>query len=100
MEPSFVNQREPATVHWFRRCSVIIPFKLLGTNDYRIWSSAVKLALQARNKYGFVDGTCLRASYASSDVSQSEQSLSELPSSVQPESTRKTQPFSKAVLSE
>ncbi|GKD96387.1 putative LTR copia-type gag-polypeptide [Tanacetum coccineum] len=48
--------------------SVIIPSKLLGTKNYRIWSGAVKLALQARNKYGFVDGTCLRESYATSDV--------------------------------
>ncbi|GJU89948.1 ribonuclease H-like domain-containing protein [Tanacetum coccineum] len=48
--------------------SVIIPFKLLCTENYRIWSGAVKLALQARNKYGFVDGTCLKESYATSDV--------------------------------
>ncbi|GKE46675.1 ribonuclease H-like domain-containing protein, partial [Tanacetum coccineum] len=48
--------------------SVIIPFKLLGTENYRIWFDAVKLALQARNKYVFVDGTCLKESYASSDV--------------------------------
>ncbi|GKA33495.1 ribonuclease H-like domain-containing protein, partial [Tanacetum coccineum] len=46
---------------------VIIPFKLLGTENYRIWSCAVKLALQARNKYGFVDGTCLKESYATSN---------------------------------
>ncbi|GJR37679.1 ribonuclease H-like domain-containing protein [Tanacetum coccineum] len=48
--------------------SVIIPFKLLGTEKYRIWSDAVKLALQARNKYVFIDGTCLKETYASSDV--------------------------------
>ncbi|GJW42003.1 putative RNA-directed DNA polymerase [Tanacetum coccineum] len=48
--------------------SVIIPFKLLGTENYRIWSGAVKLALQVRNKYGFVDGSCLKESYATSDV--------------------------------
>ncbi|GJU04576.1 ribonuclease H-like domain-containing protein [Tanacetum coccineum] len=47
---------------------VIISFKLLGTKNYRIWSGAVKLALQARNKYGFVDGSCLKESYATSDV--------------------------------
>ncbi|GKC23483.1 ribonuclease H-like domain-containing protein [Tanacetum coccineum] len=47
---------------------VIIPFKLLGTKNYRIWSGAVKLALQARNKYGFVDRSCLKESYATSDV--------------------------------
>ncbi|GJR33561.1 ribonuclease H-like domain-containing protein [Tanacetum coccineum] len=48
--------------------SVIIPFKLLGTENYRIWSGAVKLALQDKNKYGFVDGTCLKESYTTSDV--------------------------------
>ncbi|GJZ37802.1 putative RNA-directed DNA polymerase [Tanacetum coccineum] len=48
--------------------SVIIPFKLLGTENYRIWSGAVKLALQAWNKYGFVDGSCLKESYATSEV--------------------------------
>ncbi|GJZ77445.1 ribonuclease H-like domain-containing protein [Tanacetum coccineum] len=48
--------------------SVIIPFKLLGTHNYIIWSGAVKLALQVRNKYGFIDGSCLKESYATSDV--------------------------------
>ncbi|GKD94437.1 putative RNA-directed DNA polymerase [Tanacetum coccineum] len=28
----------------------LIPFKLLGTENYRVWSSAMKLALHARNK--------------------------------------------------
>ncbi|GJW38949.1 ribonuclease H-like domain-containing protein [Tanacetum coccineum] len=46
----------------------LIPFKLLGTENYRIWSGAMKLALQARNKYGFVDGTCVKESYATSQV--------------------------------
>ncbi|GKC20988.1 ribonuclease H-like domain-containing protein [Tanacetum coccineum] len=32
--------------------SVIIPFKLLGTENYRIWFGAMKLALQVRNKFG------------------------------------------------
>ncbi|GJX72276.1 ribonuclease H-like domain-containing protein [Tanacetum coccineum] len=48
--------------------SVLVPFKLLGTENYRMWNNAMKLALQARNKYGFVDGTCLKESYAESDV--------------------------------
>nr|GEU47630.1 putative Gag-polypeptide of LTR copia-type [Tanacetum cinerariifolium] len=47
---------------------VIIPFKLLDTENYRIWFGVVKLALQARDKYGFVDGTCIKESYATSDV--------------------------------
>ncbi|GKF24076.1 ribonuclease H-like domain-containing protein, partial [Tanacetum coccineum] len=41
---------------------------MLGTENYRIWSVAVKLALQVRNKYDFVDGSCLKESYATSDV--------------------------------
>ncbi|GJZ88337.1 ribonuclease H-like domain-containing protein, partial [Tanacetum coccineum] len=48
--------------------SVLVPFKLLGTENYRMWNNAMKLALQARNKYGFVDGSCVRDSYADSDV--------------------------------
>ncbi|GJR79770.1 putative RNA-directed DNA polymerase, partial [Tanacetum coccineum] len=48
--------------------SILVPFKLLGIENYRMWNNAMKLALQARNKYGFVDGTCLRESYVESDV--------------------------------
>ncbi|GJU59977.1 ribonuclease H-like domain-containing protein [Tanacetum coccineum] len=48
--------------------SVLIPFKLQGTENYRIWNGAMKLALQARNKFGFVDGTCLKSAYDTSNV--------------------------------
>ncbi|GJR71206.1 ribonuclease H-like domain-containing protein [Tanacetum coccineum] len=41
---------------------------MLGTENYRIRSGAMKLALEAKNKYGFVDGTCLKTAYASGDV--------------------------------
>ena len=40
--------------------TTLIPFKLLGTENYRIWYGAMKLALQARNKYSFVDGSCVK----------------------------------------
>ncbi|GKD55685.1 ribonuclease H-like domain-containing protein [Tanacetum coccineum] len=33
-----------------------------------IWASAMKLALHARNKFSFIDGTCLKASYSTSEV--------------------------------
>ncbi|GJW48067.1 ribonuclease H-like domain-containing protein [Tanacetum coccineum] len=46
----------------------LIPFKLTGPKNYRIWASAMKLALQARNKYAFVDGSCVKSAYASSNV--------------------------------
>ncbi|GKB05380.1 ribonuclease H-like domain-containing protein [Tanacetum coccineum] len=47
---------------------VIILFKLLDTKNYRIWSGVVKLALQARNKYGFVDGTEIASSAREADA--------------------------------
>ncbi|KAJ0581436.1 putative transcription factor interactor and regulator CCHC(Zn) family [Helianthus annuus] len=39
----------------------IISVKLKGSENYRIWSNAMHLALQVKNKIGFVDGTCLRS---------------------------------------
>ncbi|KAJ0495203.1 putative RNA-directed DNA polymerase [Helianthus annuus] len=38
----------------------IVGIKLKGTENYRVWSSAMKLALEAKNKFGFVDGKCKR----------------------------------------
>ncbi|GKA09222.1 ribonuclease H-like domain-containing protein [Tanacetum coccineum] len=34
--------------------TTLIPFKLQGTENYRIWASAMKPALQARNKFSFM----------------------------------------------
>nr|GEX15260.1 ribonuclease H-like domain-containing protein [Tanacetum cinerariifolium] len=48
--------------------SDLIPFKLLGTENYRIWNNAMKLALQARNKFQFVDGSCVKSAYETSLV--------------------------------
>ncbi|KAJ0852481.1 putative transcription factor interactor and regulator CCHC(Zn) family [Helianthus annuus] len=36
----------------------IVSIKLKGTENYRVWSSAMKLALEAKNKFGFIDGKC------------------------------------------
>ncbi|KAJ0860963.1 putative transcription factor interactor and regulator CCHC(Zn) family [Helianthus annuus] len=36
----------------------IIGIKLKGTENYKVWSSAMKLALEAKNKFGFIDGKC------------------------------------------
>ncbi|XP_035834242.1 uncharacterized protein LOC118482717 [Helianthus annuus] len=33
----------------------IVGIKLKGTENYRVWSSAMKLALEAKNKFGFID---------------------------------------------
>ncbi|XP_022041183.1 uncharacterized protein LOC110943757 [Helianthus annuus] len=39
----------------------IVNIKLKGTENYSVWSSAMKLALEAKNKYGFIDGKCVRS---------------------------------------
>ncbi|GJT84700.1 ribonuclease H-like domain-containing protein [Tanacetum coccineum] len=38
----------------------IIGFKLTGTENYKMWSTAMKIALVGKNKFGFVDGTCVK----------------------------------------
>ncbi|GJS29325.1 ribonuclease H-like domain-containing protein [Tanacetum coccineum] len=48
--------------------TALIPFKLQGIKNYRVWASAVKLALRTRNKFSFVNGTCLKTAYTISDV--------------------------------
>ncbi|GJT44816.1 putative RNA-directed DNA polymerase [Tanacetum coccineum] len=44
----------------------LINLKLTGSENYRVWSNAMKIALQARNKMCFVDGTCTKVAYATS----------------------------------
>ncbi|KAJ0463519.1 putative RNA-directed DNA polymerase [Helianthus annuus] len=39
----------------------IVNIKLKGTENYSVWSSAMKLALEAKNKYGFIDGKCVKS---------------------------------------
>ncbi|KAJ0683165.1 putative retrotransposon gag domain, retrotransposon Copia-like protein [Helianthus annuus] len=39
----------------------IVNIKLKGTENYVVWSNAMKLALMAKNKIGFIDGTCARS---------------------------------------
>ncbi|GKF55786.1 putative transcription factor interactor and regulator CCHC(Zn) family protein, partial [Tanacetum coccineum] len=38
--------------------SPLIPMKLTGTKNYKIWSIAMRLALSNKNKLGFTDNTC------------------------------------------
>ncbi|GKD47042.1 ribonuclease H-like domain-containing protein [Tanacetum coccineum] len=40
--------------------SQLITFKLEGTENYKVWSAAVELALHTRNKIGFINGKCVR----------------------------------------
>ncbi|GJX71810.1 ribonuclease H-like domain-containing protein [Tanacetum coccineum] len=44
----------------------IVTVKLFGVENYRIWASAMKLALQIKHKIGFITGTCVRSDYLAS----------------------------------
>ncbi|GKC95956.1 ribonuclease H-like domain-containing protein, partial [Tanacetum coccineum] len=46
--------------------NTIISVKLTGTENYRVWAAAMKLAINTRNKTGFLDGTCFKSTYANS----------------------------------
>ncbi|GKA28532.1 ribonuclease H-like domain-containing protein, partial [Tanacetum coccineum] len=41
----------------------IVIVKLTGVENYKIWASAMKLALQIKHKIGFIAGTCVRSDY-------------------------------------
>ena len=38
----------------------LLTCKLCGTENYKVWSCAMILALETKNKLGFIDGTCDR----------------------------------------
>ncbi|XP_071704621.1 uncharacterized protein [Rutidosis leptorrhynchoides] len=46
----------------------LITQKLKGTENYNVWSCALKLALQTKNKLGFIDGSRARFEYEDDDV--------------------------------
>ncbi|GKE84452.1 ribonuclease H-like domain-containing protein, partial [Tanacetum coccineum] len=39
----------------------VVSIKLNGTENYQVWSCAMLLALEGKNKTGFIDGTCRRS---------------------------------------
>ncbi|GJX82744.1 ribonuclease H-like domain-containing protein [Tanacetum coccineum] len=46
--------------------NTIISVKLTGTENYRVWAAVMKLAINTRNKTGFIDGSCVKSAYANS----------------------------------
>ncbi|GKC03026.1 retrovirus-related pol polyprotein from transposon TNT 1-94 [Tanacetum coccineum] len=44
----------------------LINIKLTGSENYKVWDTAMSIALQARNKMVFVDGLCVKSAYAPS----------------------------------
>ncbi|GKB45530.1 ribonuclease H-like domain-containing protein [Tanacetum coccineum] len=39
----------------------VVSIKLKGTENYHVWSNAMLLALEGKNKTGFIDGSCKRS---------------------------------------
>ncbi|XP_076930494.1 uncharacterized protein LOC143595342 [Bidens hawaiensis] len=39
----------------------IVNVKLKGTENYNVWASSIELALNVKNKIGFIKGTCVRS---------------------------------------
>ncbi|XP_035832785.1 uncharacterized protein LOC110877381 [Helianthus annuus] len=39
----------------------VVNIKLKGTENYVVWSNAMQLALMAKNKLGFIDGSCKKS---------------------------------------
>ncbi|GKB93269.1 ribonuclease H-like domain-containing protein [Tanacetum coccineum] len=46
--------------------NTIISVKLTGTENDKVWAAAMKLAINTRNKTGFINGTCAKSAYANS----------------------------------
>ncbi|KAG8482872.1 hypothetical protein CXB51_023953 [Gossypium anomalum] len=40
----------------------LVSYQLLGTENFTVWSCAMRIALLAKNKLGFVDGSCSKES--------------------------------------
>ncbi|KAJ0431247.1 putative RNA-directed DNA polymerase [Helianthus annuus] len=52
-DPLYLHPSDSSTL-------TIVSIKLKGTENYPVWSNAMRLALEAKNKYGFIDGKCIK----------------------------------------
>nr|GEU56157.1 hypothetical protein [Tanacetum cinerariifolium] len=46
--------------------NTIVFVKLTSAENYMVWAGAMKLAINTRNKTGFIDGSCVKSAYANS----------------------------------
>ncbi|GKB62047.1 ribonuclease H-like domain-containing protein [Tanacetum coccineum] len=52
---------DPLHLHNDSTALTVIYVKLTGTENYQVWSFVMLLALEGKNKTGFIDGTCMRS---------------------------------------
>ncbi|XP_070030012.1 uncharacterized protein [Nicotiana sylvestris] len=58
------NPRHPLYLQPFDNPgNVIISIQLKGTENYPVWSKAMVIALRAKRKLGFIDGSCTKAQF-------------------------------------
>lgn len=55
-DPLFIGNSDSSS-------AVLVPIKLVGSENYGIWSRAMRIALLGKRKYGFVTGTCTKDLY-------------------------------------
>ncbi|KAI3683195.1 hypothetical protein L1987_83695 [Smallanthus sonchifolius] len=59
---SKLDASDPLYLHASDSCNLTIAnVKLKGTENYTVWANAIKLALEVKNKVGFIDGTCIKS---------------------------------------
>ncbi|XP_049410702.1 uncharacterized protein LOC125873920 [Solanum stenotomum] len=59
-----IDQNDPLYIGASYSSSVVlIPIKLIGSENYGIWSRSMRIALLEKRKYGFVTGACTRGLY-------------------------------------
>ncbi|KAF7807592.1 uncharacterized protein G2W53_039753 [Senna tora] len=61
------QRRDPTYIHPSDNPGAQIVNRLLTLNNYLVWKRAIRIALKAKNKLGFIDGSCLPPTDASSE---------------------------------
>ena len=54
---AITNESSPLTLHHYDHPSLVLISKLLEGDNYRQWSRAMRIALSAKNKIGFINKT-------------------------------------------
>ncbi|XP_039064856.1 uncharacterized protein LOC120210120 [Hibiscus syriacus] len=63
-DTTMLDFNHPLFMHLFDTSgSVIVSHRLVGIDNYNIWSRSMKIALLTKNKLGFVDGSCCKEDY-------------------------------------
>lgn len=61
-------RKDPLYLHSYDNPGLVLVLHLLTMNNYIIWSRSMSIALKAKNKLGFVDGSYPQPEDATSDA--------------------------------